>query len=229
MTIDVYGAIAGILHVATNGATASPNRRAVGSAPLAAQVKLVAGPAINDFCGSQKAVFRSSQGSGNTGCPALARCRRGHLHARNVASGKGQQLWQCLSLVRSTRSNRRPVQLMADGDRANAPTDAPAPARASASRRPRLCRRPGVAAVGGDAHLAAAVTLPGHRNADGDLRAVELPILAGHLPFRLPDFPRAQLDSCLMQAAPLHQTISDCRSTSRRDSTSFGDATAPVC
>ena len=27
MTIDVYGAIAGILHVATNGATASPNRR----------------------------------------------------------------------------------------------------------------------------------------------------------------------------------------------------------
>jgi hypothetical protein len=34
MTIDVYGAIAGILHVATNGASASPNRRAFESAPL---------------------------------------------------------------------------------------------------------------------------------------------------------------------------------------------------
>ena len=47
--------------------------------------------------------------------------------------------------------------------------------------------------------------------------------------FVFPIFPRAQLDSCLMQAAPLHQTISDCRSTSRRDSTSCSDAAAPVC
>ena len=43
MTIDVYGAIAGILHVATNGAITSPNRKAVGSDPLAEQVKWVAG------------------------------------------------------------------------------------------------------------------------------------------------------------------------------------------
>jgi hypothetical protein len=43
MTIDVYGAIAGILHVATRGAPASPNRKAVDRAPLAEQVKWVAG------------------------------------------------------------------------------------------------------------------------------------------------------------------------------------------
>jgi site-specific DNA recombinase len=52
ITIDVYGALAGILHVATSGAAgshrgglvaATPSRRAPGIAPLAAQVKLVAG------------------------------------------------------------------------------------------------------------------------------------------------------------------------------------------
>ena len=40
----------------------------------------------------------------------------------------------------------------------------------------RLRQRPGVAAVGGDDHLAAAAAGEGHRHADGDHRAVELPI-----------------------------------------------------
>ena len=51
--------------------------------------------------------------------------------------------------------------------------------------RPRLRRRPGIAAVRRDDHLAAAAALEGHRDADGDRRAVEFPILAGHLPLRL--------------------------------------------
>jgi hypothetical protein len=42
MTIDVYGAIAGILHVAANGAGAS-RRKAAGTAPFGEQVKWVAG------------------------------------------------------------------------------------------------------------------------------------------------------------------------------------------
>ena len=46
--LDVYGATAGILHVATPGATASP-RKAVAGAPLAEQVKWIAGACKQRF------------------------------------------------------------------------------------------------------------------------------------------------------------------------------------
>ena len=45
--------------------------------------------------------------------------------------------------------------------------------------RPRFRWRPGVAAVGSDDHLASAAAPPGYRRADGNRRAIELPVLAG--------------------------------------------------
>ena len=50
---------------------------------------------------------------------------------------------------------------------------------------PWFCRRPRIAAVGRDDHLAAAAALPGYRDADGDRRAVEFPILSRDLALAL--------------------------------------------
>src|SRR5512134_744507 len=51
--------------------------------------------------------------------------------------------------------------------------------------RPRVRGRPAIVAVRRDNHLASAAALERHRNSNGDRRAVEFPVLAGDLPFRL--------------------------------------------
>src|SRR6266511_2622027 len=95
--------------------------------------------------------------------------------------------------------------------------------------RPWLRRRPGVAAVRRDDDLADTRALPGYRRADGNRRAIELPVLAGTFrPVFTPPSPPVTGAPRPAPAAPRPAAARACHRRQRRSAQPAAARSAPA-